>query len=213
MAESYEDFVETTDLSNHSPIFYIFGMLEEAGEIAGICKRCMRGDYGEQVKTHAERGDWEVVFQDEKVMDDLVKETGDKHWYGTRLLQEMGINWKLIETVNTAKLAKRKETGKIMGKGDTREDEPFENLQSVAYGIEDEDELVICPQCKIEGLKSTVVFVHAKCMTMEVKYDHSHYDENGRYHNHNHNLSNYKCSNNHEYSHISHCEYGDCCNV
>lgn len=118
---TYEDFVKTTDLSNHSPLFYIFGMLEEAGEIAGICKRCMRGDYGGMVKNFAEKGEWKEVFYNDEVVNDLIKETGDKHWYGTRLLQEMGLDWQIIETVNTAKLTKRKEVEKIMGKGDNRE--------------------------------------------------------------------------------------------
>ncbi len=199
MVENYEDFVKTTDLSNHSPIFYIFGLLEEAGEIAGICKRAMRGDYGIGIKRDAEVGNWKVVFQNEKVLEDIVKETGDKHWYGTRLLQELGIDWNLIEKVNKKKLELRRGTNTIIGHGDTRE--------------EDEDELVICPQCKIEGLNSTVVFVPITCMTMEVKYDYSYYDESGKYHDHNHHITKYKCSNNHEYTHKSHCEFGDCCNV
>ena len=118
---NYEDFVKTTDKSNHSPIFYIFGMLEEAGEIAGVCKRCMRGDYGIGVKRDAEVGNWKMVFADEKVIEDLAKEVGDKHWYGTRLLQELGIDWSLIETINEVKLKKRKDTGTILGHGDKRE--------------------------------------------------------------------------------------------
>lgn len=120
---TYADFVKTTDLSNHSPIFYIFGILEETGEIAGICKRAMRGDYGELVKNDAEHGNWNLVFQNKDIRTDLFKEKGDEHWYGTRLLQELGVTWKDIEEANFEKLKKRVNTNTLMGKGDEREDE------------------------------------------------------------------------------------------
>jgi len=98
-------------------------MLEEAGEIAGVCKRAMRGDYGKTVKFHAEEGNWHFALSDENVLKDLVKEKGDEHWYGTRLLQELGVDWNHIKKVNQEKLEKRLTKGKIMGHGDEREDE------------------------------------------------------------------------------------------
>lgn len=116
----YEEFVKTTDISNHSPIFYIFGMLEEAGEIAGVCKRAMRGDYGEDVKHFAETGFWKRVFEYQKVREDLIKEKGDQHWYSTRMLQELGITLEDVRMTNYTKLKERKNNNKIMGKGDNR---------------------------------------------------------------------------------------------
>ena len=117
----YEDFVKTTDLSNGDPIFYILGMLEEAGEIAGICKRVLRGDYGELVKSDAQRGNWYLAFRNEDVLLDLTKEKGDEHWYSTGLLNSLGITLNDVENINMKKLKERLEKGKIMGKGDNRE--------------------------------------------------------------------------------------------
>lgn len=123
----YEDFVKTTDISNHNPIFYIFGMIEETGEIAGICKRAMRGDYGLEVKNYSSIGMWDKVFRYEDVVKDLVKEVGDTHWYGTRFLQELGLDWETIEKINLEKLTKRKNTGTLMGHGDERENAKSNN--------------------------------------------------------------------------------------
>ena len=70
-----------------------------------------------------------------------------------------------------------------------------------------------CPDCVNEGLKSKVVSIPIVCMTAEVKYDHSWYDEEGEYHNHNHYKSHYKCSNAHEFIITDHCDNcKDCCN-
>ena len=121
-SNEYEKFLEKTDVSTHNPIFYIFGILEEAGEIAGVCKRAMRGDYGSLVRSDAEHGNWGLVFRNKEIRTDLLKEKGDKHWYGTRLLQVIGESWDLVKTMNLTKIKKRLETHTILGKGDAREE-------------------------------------------------------------------------------------------
>jgi len=68
-----------------------------------------------------------------------------------------------------------------------------------------------CPKCINEGLKSTVRSVPITCMTMEIKYDHSYWDEAGEYHNHNHYKSDYNCSNGHDFIITDHCNQKDCC--
>lgn len=123
---NYEDFVKTTDKSNHNLQFYIDGMNEENGEISGIFKRVRRGDYGDIAKhaidDHARGMRW-VLANFEDVFKDLIKEIGDRHWYTTRLLQEMGVSWLYVEKINLEKLDKRNKTGKILGHGDNRENE------------------------------------------------------------------------------------------
>jgi hypothetical protein len=121
MNTEYQEFVKTTDLSNGNPIFYIFGMLEETGELAGICKRSLRGDYGNVVQKLANAGAWDQVFKDDKVLSDVVKEKGDDHWYGSNFLSSIGVTWATVENINMAKLKRRQETNTIIGSGDTRE--------------------------------------------------------------------------------------------
>ena len=118
----YFDFVKTTDISNHNLQFYLDGMNEENGEISGVLKRVRRGDYGEDAKMEIEeRGiKWVIsVYPDIKLA--IIKEIGDRHWYTTRLLQEIGQNWEVVEQTNISKLSNRKKRGVIMGHGDERE--------------------------------------------------------------------------------------------
>ena len=49
MLSKYEEFVKTTDISDHYFQFYLDGMNEENGEISGVFKRMRRGDYRMQV--------------------------------------------------------------------------------------------------------------------------------------------------------------------
>jgi len=119
----YEDFVKTTDVSNHDIQFYLDGMNEENGEINGIFKRIRRGDYGNDIRSLIESGERlsYVITLDDEIMNDLLKEIGDRHWYTTRLLQQLHVTWGDIEKINMEKLKKRKETNTILGSGDKRE--------------------------------------------------------------------------------------------
>ena len=123
MTENYEDFVETTDKSNHNLQFYIDGMNEENGEISGIFKRVRRGDYGEDAKSDIDQhnGINYIVIAYPKIKMDILKEMGDRHWYTTRFLQEIGSSWLEVETINKDKLTKREKTNTILGHGDNRE--------------------------------------------------------------------------------------------
>ena len=117
----YEDFCETTDVSNQSLQFYLDGMNEENGEISGIFKRIRRGDFGEEAKTMIEtKGLKWVVTGRSDIKDAILKEIGDRHWYTTRFLQQIGSTWKEVEIINVDKLKKRLKEGKIVGKGDNR---------------------------------------------------------------------------------------------
>ena len=122
---NYEDFVRTTDLSNHNLQFYLDGMNEENGEISGIWKRIRRGDYSDVARNaiddHARGLRW-VIQNFPDIRGDILKELGDRHWYTTRFLQEIDSDWNEIEQINQGKLIKREKGGKIMGHGDDRED-------------------------------------------------------------------------------------------
>ncbi len=116
----YEEFVKTTDVSNHDIQFYLDGMNEENGEISGVFKRIRRGDYGNEIKNNSNGNVKEIIINNENILDDLIKELGDRHWYTTRFLQEIGCSWSEVENVNMQKLRKRKSEGKILGHGDNR---------------------------------------------------------------------------------------------
>jgi len=117
----YDSFVKDTDLSDNNLQFYIDGMMEENGEICGIFKRVRRGDYGETAKQEIEtKGLKHIIMNNENIRDDLIKEIGDRHWYSTRLLQEIDCSWGDVEVINMEKLQDRKMRNTIMGKGDNR---------------------------------------------------------------------------------------------
>jgi len=115
--------VKTTDLSDHDLQFYLDGMSEEHGELFGVFKRMRRGDYGEFTKSLFKKKKQlgEILNIDYDALEDVVKEIGDRHWYETRFLQELGLSWEYIEKSNQDKLEKRKETKTLMGHGDNRE--------------------------------------------------------------------------------------------
>lgn len=120
----YEDFVKTTDISNHDLQFYMDGMNEENGEISGVLKRIRRGDYGDGTKSISEtEGVGNALRSNTVALLDFIKEVGDEHWYQTRALQVLGLSWSDVESLNMSKLKKRKETDTLMGKGDNRENE------------------------------------------------------------------------------------------
>ena len=125
----YEEFVKTTDISlkhnvkGHDLQFYLDGMSEEHGELFGVTKRIRRGDYGENVKEFISNGGSLKIailcYKD--IFEDVLKEIGDHHWYETRFIQELGLNWDRVEDRNMNKLTERVNTDTIMGKGDNRE--------------------------------------------------------------------------------------------
>jgi NTP pyrophosphatase (non-canonical NTP hydrolase) len=81
----------------------VMGLLEEAGEVAGVFKRFLRGDYTE-----------------DQAATKLYKEIGDVMWYLSQIALDNG--WKLSEIAldNIEKLESRKFRNTIMGSGDTR---------------------------------------------------------------------------------------------
>lgn len=81
----------------------VMGLLEECGEVAGIFKRLLRGD-----------------FSPDMAATKLHKELGDVLWYLSQIAADNG--WKLSEiaTANIEKLNSRKVRNQILGSGDDR---------------------------------------------------------------------------------------------
>lgn len=80
-----------------------FGVAGEAGELCEKIKKHMRGDYDlDELKNRTR------------------KEIGDVLYYLAVMSHELGFELDDIASENIAKLAKRKEEGKIRGDGDER---------------------------------------------------------------------------------------------
>lgn len=81
----------------------VMGILEECGEVAGIFKRLLRGD-----------------FSPDMAATKLHKELGDVLWYLSQIAADNG--WKLSEiaTANIEKLESRKARNLILGSGSER---------------------------------------------------------------------------------------------
>ena len=92
-----------------------FGLLEEAGEIAGILKRYHRGDE-EYFDEMASDRDFVSPFMEEK----LLAEMGDVLWYLAMLADTVGLTLEEVAKYNLSKLQRRKAKDMIHGSGDDR---------------------------------------------------------------------------------------------
>lgn len=101
--DDYQDKAASFRVTNSPPEERVLGLLEEAGEVAGIFKRLCRGDYNEDV-----------------AVTKLHKELGDVLWYLSQIAADNG--WKLSEvaSANIEKLESRQLRNVILGSGDTR---------------------------------------------------------------------------------------------
>ncbi len=101
--DKYQEEATAYRLPQASPEERVMGLLEEAGEVAGVFKRLLRGDY-----------DMDVAGTK------LHKELGDILWYLSQVAYDNG--WKLSDVAmgNLDKLQSRKLRDVIMGSGDNR---------------------------------------------------------------------------------------------
>lgn len=81
----------------------VMGLLEEAGEVAGLFKRLLRGDYSPDVATTK-----------------LHKELGDILWYLSQVAFDNGFKLSEIAQENLNKLESRQIRNVILGNGDNR---------------------------------------------------------------------------------------------
>lgn len=92
----------------------VFGLLEEAGELAGIAKRFYRHD-----------DEYWVDGEDQRLLSDFAMERfkaelGDVLWYTAMLADVLGYTLEDVAKENLAKLQRRKAKDMIHGSGDDR---------------------------------------------------------------------------------------------
>lgn len=86
-------------------VYPALGLAGETGEICEKLKKAIRDEGG-------------AISDDRRAL--LAKELGDVLWYVSTLATELGLDLDEIAAGNLAKLAARKEAGKIHGSGDLR---------------------------------------------------------------------------------------------
>ena len=101
--EAYQNKIKDFRLPSYTPEAAVMGLLSEAGEVAAVFQKLIRGDYdfdAATTKLHAELGDilWHVAAV-----------ASDNGWNVTDLL-----------LANVDKLESRKLRKQLMGDGDTR---------------------------------------------------------------------------------------------
>lgn len=101
--DDYQEKAATFIVNGSPPEERVMGLLEESGEVAGVFKRLLRGDYDPPV-----------------AMAKLFKELGDVLWYVSQIARDN--NWKLSDVAaeNIAKLESRKIRSAIIGSGSDR---------------------------------------------------------------------------------------------
>jgi NTP pyrophosphatase (non-canonical NTP hydrolase) len=97
------DFAKQTSSHEHDLNHWAFGACEEAGEVAGVMKRLLRGDI--DLEAARER---------------MLPELGDLLWYLAATAQEIGLTLEEVARVNINKLSDRRERNVLQGSGDNR---------------------------------------------------------------------------------------------
>jgi len=99
---------------NDDLLHFTFGLLEEAGEAAGVLKRVYRGDDG------YEDFNWSDYGLSEEAEKKLAAELGDILWHIAVIADNLGLSLDAIAEYNLSKLQSRKQRDMIKGSGDNR---------------------------------------------------------------------------------------------
>jgi NTP pyrophosphatase (non-canonical NTP hydrolase) len=111
---SYQKAAHETSLPMEShllspnQIYAMAGLSNEAGEVGGVLKKGLRGDYGVSPATNS-------VF-----LEKLSGELGDVAWYLAETCTQFGMDLENVLLDNLEKLRNRQSNGTIMGDGDER---------------------------------------------------------------------------------------------
>lgn len=93
-----------------------FGLVEEAGEVAGIFKRYHRGDD----LYRSDRGWGHITELSLYAKDKLKAELGDVLWHIAVLADSFGFDLEDVARANLDKLQRRRANNTVMGSGDDR---------------------------------------------------------------------------------------------
>lgn len=99
---------------NDDLLHFTFGLLEEAGEAAGVLKRVYRNDEGYTDY------DWSEYGLSEQAENKLLYELGDILWHVAVIADNLGLGLDDIAEMNLAKLQSRVDRDMIKGSGDNR---------------------------------------------------------------------------------------------
>lgn len=110
----YQDAARKTAIEG-SIEHYAFGLVEEAGEIAGTLKRLWRSDKG-----YAEPTSSPIPMPSPLVYENLKKELGDVLWYVAMLADIIEVRLEDVASTNLSKLKDRQSRGVLTGSGDNR---------------------------------------------------------------------------------------------
>ena len=99
----YQQDAKQYRVPSGTPEERIFGLFEESGEVAGIFKRMMRGDYTPDIAATK-----------------LAKELGDILWYLSQVAEDNDWTLEDIARDNIEKLEGRRIRNTILGAGDER---------------------------------------------------------------------------------------------
>lgn len=109
--EEYQEAARKTAVFGHDKAreYTALGLGNEAGEVQGVVKKWLRGDY-----------DKFSTLADGVVAGDVAKELGDVLWYAAAVADAWGLSLETIAGDNIDKLALRQANGTIQGSGDDR---------------------------------------------------------------------------------------------
>ena len=105
--DEYQKKASEFRLPAATPEERVFGLFEEAGEVSGIFKRIIRGDYG-------------IPPDPSVVGPKLHKELGDVLWYLSQIALDNDWTLESIAKENIDKLESRRIRQQLMGSGDNR---------------------------------------------------------------------------------------------
>lgn len=103
--DSYQQIAATYRAATVPDEERVFGLFEEAGEVAGIYKRIVRGDYKDNPAEANVK---------------LKKELGDVLWYLSQVALDNGFALSDVAELNISKLEDRRQRNVLLGSGDNR---------------------------------------------------------------------------------------------
>lgn len=115
----YQDAARKTAMGT-SLDHYVLGLVEEAGEAAGVLKRFHRGDENFIAAVDLWEGDEAFFDLSTFAKDKLIAEVGDVLWYAAMIADLLEVRLEDVATKNIAKLSDRMKRNVIQGEGDNR---------------------------------------------------------------------------------------------